>query len=131
MKTASCFAACVAVVSLAMTPIVAIAATKPVAAAAKPPAGPPEPTGSSHTLTLTNGDPAAISSIYAAITGTENWTDDLLGKQMAGAGKTVTLKIAGPPEQCRYDLQLLMNDGKAVQKNGLDVCASPTYQFAR
>ena len=125
MKTVSCFAVGLAAFVLAQPPTAAFAAK------AKPGAEPADAGGPGRVLTLVNGDVTAITSIYVAQTGTQNWTEDLLGKQTAGAGKTVTLKIAGPPEQCRYDLQALMNDGKAVQKNDLNVCDAPTYQFSR
>ena len=119
MKTASCFAAGLAALSLALPPVATVAAVK----SADPPAAPAGPGSSSL---LTNADKAAITSIYVAQTGTENWTDDLLGKQTAGAGKTVSLRISGPPEQCRYDLQVLMNDGKSVQMSDLNIRDAPT-----
>lgn len=95
------------------------------------PAPSPAVVGPQKVLKLTNADAGGITSIYAAPAGAEAWSDDLLGKQTAGAGKTVTLMLKSPPEQCRYDLQVLMNDGKAVQKKDLDLCASDIYQFTR
>jgi hypothetical protein len=85
-----------------------------------------------YVVKLTNGDTQAVTAVYASPAGKNDWGDDLLGRQTAAAGRTVTLAFKPmPPELCKQDLQLLMNDGKTVGKEGLDVCQTPTYRFTR
>lgn len=96
-------------------------------AAAPTPATPP-----GHTVKLVNADTQAITSIYASPPGRNDWGDDLLGKQTAAAGRTVTLSFRDvTPETCTKDLQMLMNDGKVVTKAAMNVCETPEFRFTR
>ncbi|HTK36074.1 MAG TPA: hypothetical protein VL358_12415 [Caulobacteraceae bacterium] len=101
---------------------------KPATAASAATAGPP-PAGA-HLVKLTNTEKQAVTAIYASAPGKNDWGEDLLGKQTAAPGRTVSLTfIARTPEACVQDIQLLMNDGKTVQKNGVNVCDQADYQF--
>ncbi len=128
MNTASCFVLAFAAAGL----ILAGSAHAGARAAAPAAPAPPAPLGpGERSFALVNTDKTGITSVYAAKTGSEDWTDDLLGKQTAGPGKSVTLRFKGAESQCAYDLQVLMNDGKPVQKSNIDLCQTQTYQFAR
>jgi hypothetical protein len=82
-----------------------------------------------HVFKLTNGSKSGIQAVYAAPTGTLNLSDDLLGKQVAGVGKTVTLKVNDKAGTCVFDLQFLMNDGDAVDMKGVDLCKTSTVTY--
>ena len=100
------------------------------AKAPAPPAAPAAPPPGGHMVKLTNTEKQAVTAVYASATGKNDWGDDLLGKQTAAPGKTVILMFMAPtPETCVQDIQLLMNDGKTVQKSGVNVCESADYQF--
>ncbi len=82
-----------------------------------------------HVLKLTNQGRQAVTAIYYARQGTRDWSDDLLGSQTAGPGRTVTLKIKDPGGVCVFDLQFLMSDGANVNKKAVNVCEPPAYSF--
>ena len=82
-----------------------------------------------HTIKLSNSEKQPITAIYASAPGRKDWGEDLLGKQVGAAGKTVTLKIVSA--DCKVDLQMLMNDGTMVVKSDIDVCATPDYRFSQ
>lgn len=82
-----------------------------------------------HTVKLINGEKQAITSVYASAPGRKDWGDDLLGKQVGAAGKTVTLKITSA--DCKVDLQMLMTDGAMVVKPDIDVCTTTDYRFSQ
>jgi hypothetical protein len=85
-----------------------------------------------YTVRLTNADTQAITAVYASPAGKNDWGDDLLGRQTAAAGRTVTLGFKPmAPELCMQDLQMLMNDGKTIAKGGVDVCQTADYRFTR
>ena len=75
-----------------------------------------------HLLKLTNAGKGAIDAIYVARAGTQDASDDLLGKQVAGVGKTVTLKVNDPKGDCLFDIQFLMTDGATITRKGVDLC---------
>ena len=113
---------CAGVAGLLMAASVATAQTSTTATpvAAKP---------GDHVLKLTNQGRQAVTAIYYAQQGTTDWSDDLLGSQTAGPGRTVTLKIKDPAGVCVFDLQFLMSDGANVNKKGVNVCDPPAYSF--
>jgi|GEM_PF-4972265 len=82
-----------------------------------------------HSIKLSNTEKQAITAIYASAPGRKDWGDDLLGKQVGAAGKTVTLKISSAG--CTVDLQMLMTDGTMVVKPDVDVCATTDYRFSQ
>jgi hypothetical protein len=81
-------------------------------------------------LKLTNSGHGGITAIFVAPTGSLDMSDDLLGKQTAGPGKTVNLKIADPKDTCVFDLQFLMNDGSSVVRKGVNLCQTSDYTFS-
>jgi len=83
-----------------------------------------------HVLKLTNTANDAIQAVYAAPAGTLDLSDDLLGRQTAAPGRTVTLKIKDPKGVCVFDLEVLMNKGDDITKKAVNVCTAETYAFA-
>jgi hypothetical protein len=85
--------------------------------------------GGVHVLKLTNEARDTIQAVYAAPAGTLDLSDDLLGRQTAGPGRTVTLKIDDPKGVCVFDLEVLMNNGDDITKKGVNVCTAESYTF--
>jgi hypothetical protein len=99
---------------------------QPAPASSAPPA---PPKAGDHVLRLTNAGGGGITAIYVVKTGTHDESDDLLGKQTAGPGKTVVLKVKDPGGDCVFDLQFLMNDGATVTKKAVNLCQTTEMSF--
>ena len=82
-----------------------------------------------HVIKLTNNGHGGITAVYVAKAGTLDASDDLLGKQTANPGKTVTLKVQDPDGSCMFDLQFLMNDGSTVTRKGVNLCETEALPF--
>jgi len=101
------------------------------------PAGPPPPAAGApaapkagvHVLRLTNAGKGAIDAVYVQKTGTQDASDDLLGKQVAGVGKTVTLKVNDANGDCVFDLQFLMADGATITRKGVNLCQTTELTY--
>ena len=87
--------------------------------------------GVDHTLAVTNSGGAVVSAIYVATSGSLDFSDDLLGKQVASVGKTVHVKVQDPKGGCMFDIQFLMADGTAVTRKAVDLCKTDSYTFSR
>ena len=83
-----------------------------------------------HVVKLTNAAKEPVSAVYVAPAGTLDLSDDLLGKQTAGPGRTVTLRVNDPKGVCVFDLEVLMSSGDDVTKKGVNLCTSDSYTFA-
>lgn len=105
----------------------ALASTAPRAAAQAQPA--PAAAPSLHVVKLTNSGKTGITAVYVAPAGSPDLSDDLLGKQTADAGKTVTLRVRDPKAACSFDLQFLMNNGDTVTKKAVNLCETAAYAF--
>ena len=98
-------------------------------ASSAPAAAPAPPKPADHLLKLTNAGSGGITAIYVAKAGSDNSSDDLLGKQTAGPGKTVVLKVKDPGGDCVFDIQFLMNDGSTVTKKAVNLCQTSNLSF--
>jgi hypothetical protein len=114
---------CLAALALAGAALAQEAAPKSAGASVTASAGGP------RVFKLTNSGKSSISAIYAAPAGTNNLSDDLLGKQVAGAGKTVTLKVNDKDNVCVYDLELLMNNGDTENLKAVDLCKASALNY--
>lgn len=92
---------------------------------------PTPPPGGVHLIKLTNASNAPISAVAVAPAGSQDFSDDLLGKQVAGAGRTVSLKVKDPTNTCVFDVQFLMDDGSTVTRKAVNLCQSDVYTFSR
>ncbi len=110
--------------------LLAVAALTPLVCSpawAQGPAAGPAP--GDRVLKLTNSSRSAISAVYASPAGSLDATDDLLGKQVAAVGKTVTLKVQDPKAACLFDLQFLMSNGDTITRKAVDLCKTADYTF--
>ena len=110
---------------------VALAAFAAGAAAQPAPGASPPPAGVDHTLAVTNSGGAVVSAIFVAQSGSLDFSDDLLGKQVASVGKTVRVKVKDPAGGCVFDVQFLMADGAIVTRKGVNVCQTESYTLTR
>ena len=119
-------------VRVIFVPIGLAAMTVAGMAAAQPaPASPPGPPVTDHSLAVMNSGGAVVSAVYVAPTGSLDFSDDLLGKQVASVGKTVHVKVKDPGGSCVFDIQFLMVDGATVTKKAVNICQSDSYTFTR
>jgi hypothetical protein len=110
--------------ALAAMALGAAAQTAPAPAPAAPPPG-------DHLLKLTNTGKGAISAVYVAPAGSQNFSDDLLGSQVAAVGRTVRIKVKDPDGTCVFDVQFLMDDGALVTRTAVNFCQADAYTFSR
>ena len=111
----------------ALLAVLAFAAPGGVGAQPAPAAAPPA--SGLHVVKLTNSGKTGITAVYVAPAGSPDLSDDLLGKQTADAGKTVTLRVRDPKAACSFDLQFLMNNGDTVTKKAVNLCETAAYAF--
>jgi hypothetical protein len=83
-----------------------------------------------HVVKLTNSGKTGITAVYVAPVGSPDMSDDLLGKQTADVGKTVTLRVRDPKAACTFDLQFLMNNGDTVTRKAVNLCETAVYAFS-
>jgi hypothetical protein len=103
-----------------MAGLAGAASAQPAPPESGAPAAPPKT--DPHVVKLTNSGSSGITAVYVSKAGTTEESDDLLGKQTAGPGKTVVLKVRDPNNDCVFDVQMLMNDGRMVTRKAVNFC---------
>ncbi len=111
--------------------LAAVGAALAASAAGQPAAAPAVGHAGDHPLAVTNSGGAVVSALYVAPSGSPDFSDDLLGKQVASVGKTVRVKVKDPAGACVFDVQFLMADGTTATRKGVNVCESDSYTFTR
>ena len=76
---------------------------------------------------LVNRDPAAVHEIYVSPTGSRAWGADRLGQHVLIPGRAA--RIGLPPGACLHDIRVVFADGRAVERRGVDTCATSQVAF--
>jgi hypothetical protein len=71
---------------------------------------------------LVNKTGVTITEIYVSPTKSDDWEEDVLGKDVLKNGERVTIEFARSEKTCKWDLKMVdEDDDEAVWKN-LDLC---------
>lgn len=105
------------------------AAAQPAPATPLPTAAPPK--AGDHVIAVTNSGGQVLSAIAVAASGSLDYSDDLLGKQVGAVGKTVHVKVKDPTGACVFDVQFLLADGTSITRKGVNFCQSDAYTFTK
>ena len=65
----------------------------------------------------------SLFAFFASPVSESNWQEDLLGEHVfLSRGQSVTANIDKGTNDCHYDLKAVMEDGREVIRNNVDVC---------
>lgn len=73
-------------------------------------------------LPIVNRSGMTIMEVYTSPMGVERWGDDLLHVRVVPDGGTGLLPLSGEEAVCRYDLRLVLEDGREVLGTA-DLCS--------
>lgn len=74
-----------------------------------------------------NNSSFAIVELYASPSNVEQWEEDILGRDVLGAGESVRVTIADGRRACEYDLKIVFEDGDEVTDT-TDLCETESYR---
>lgn len=100
--------------SLGLLP--ALLATGPVLAQVQP-------------VRIVNGTSLTATAVHMRPVGIEEWGSNLLGRNFLPPGAFLAVQ-PGEGAGCRFDLRLLLRDGREVRRNNVDVCAQRSVSMA-
>lgn len=80
-------------------------------------------------VTLHNNTGRLIYRFYGSPTTTNSWEEDILGARVFPAGTSLNVDFADGRTSCGYDMRAEFEDGTAIVKNGIDVCAVSSVSF--
>lgn len=70
-----------------------------------------------------------IVEFYASNKDATTWEEDILGKSILPAGKSVVINIDDGTGYCIYDFRAIFEDGDEVVKYGNNVCELSDFNY--
>jgi hypothetical protein len=71
---------------------------------------------------LVNKTGLTVDQLYVSSSDTENWEEDVLGRDVLPNGQSVTITFEGREKQCLYDLKIVDEDGDELVWTEIDLC---------
>lgn len=72
---------------------------------------------------LVNRTGYQIDEVYVGPNSSDEWGDDVLGKQVFEDGKLVNIRFNPKASVCSWDIQVVYNDGDKSQFRNIDLCS--------
>ncbi|HEV7346608.1 MAG TPA: hypothetical protein VGN60_13350 [Devosia sp.] len=70
-----------------------------------------------------------IVEFYASNTGTDDWQEDILGKDILPAGSSVMIDIDDGSGYCKFDFLAVFDDGEELVSADNNVCELDEFDF--
>ena len=70
-----------------------------------------------------------IIEFYASNTGTSDWEEDILGRDILPAGSSIMINIDDGTGYCMYDFLAIFEDGDQVVSGNNNVCELAQFDF--
>ena len=86
---------------------------------------------SDHHVTIVNKTGMALKHFYASVTSTDDWEEDVLGKEILEDGETFDVDIDDGSGKCMYDFKGVFENGQFLVQKNIDVCTVHTYTYTR
>lgn len=80
-------------------------------------------------VTVVNRTRYTIMELYASNVGENDWQEDMLGRDVLPAGRSVRINIDDGTGYCLYDFKGVFEDGDVVSTRRVNVCEVSTFTF--
>ena len=73
-------------------------------------------------FTLVNRTGYTIEQVYVAPTKSDEWEEDVLGRDVLSDGETVDISFSRKDKTCKWDVRVVYDDGEEAEWYGFDLC---------
>jgi hypothetical protein len=70
-----------------------------------------------------------IVEFYGSNTGTNDWEEDILGKDVLYSGNSVNVNFDDGSGYCMFDFRAVFSDGDVLVRRKINVCEIGTYRY--
>jgi hypothetical protein len=78
---------------------------------------------------IVNNTGVPMTHFYASTSDTDEWEEDILGRDILDDGEEVNVNIDDGSGECMYDFKGVFKGGQSVVKKKVDVCHIGTFTF--
>ncbi|KMO44920.1 hypothetical protein VQ03_00500 [Methylobacterium tarhaniae] len=80
---------------------------------------------------IVNKTGMTLKEFYASSTGSNNWEEDILGRDTIANGETFDINIDDGTGACRFDFRAVFQNGGESVKRNVNVCEISTFTYTR
>jgi hypothetical protein len=70
-----------------------------------------------------------IQELYVSSSATDNWEEDVLGRDILPAGRSTMINFVGNHRGCLFDVMAVFSDGDEVVKSRVNLCRISDLTF--
>lgn len=78
---------------------------------------------------IVNKTGMTMKHFYASSTGTDDWEEDILGRDVIEDGETFDINIDDGTGACRFDFKAVFDNGKSLVRKSINVCEISTFTY--
>lgn len=84
-------------------------------------------------FTLINKTGYTISEVYVSSVATDDWEEDVMGRDELGNGERVHITFGKRSKGCEWDMMVVYDDGEEAVWHALDLCtiSAVTLRYSR
>ncbi|MGY2051366.1 hypothetical protein [Methylobacterium sp. JK268] len=80
---------------------------------------------------IVNKTGLTLKHFYASSIGSNNWEEDILGRDTIANGETFDIDIDDGTGACRFDFRAVFQNGSEIIKRNINVCEISTFTYTR
>lgn len=84
-----------------------------------------------YQVEIVNKTGMALKHFYASVTATDDWEEDILGRDVLDDGDSFVANIDDGSGKCMYDFKGVFENGQFLVHKNIDVCSVHTYTYSR
>lgn len=114
--------------SSASAPAANQSAPAPASGNAAAPAGGADATD--QNFTIRNGTGQTINELYVSAVSSEDWEEDVLGRDTLPDGETAQIGFARQESQCNWDIRVVFENDQSLEERNVNLCQTATIDIA-
>ncbi|NEU13972.1 hypothetical protein G3T14_17820 [Methylobacterium sp. BTF04] len=78
---------------------------------------------------IVNKTGMTLKHFYASTSGTDDWEEDILGRDVIEDGDTFDINLDDGTGKCKYDFKAVFENGSSLIRNNINVCQISTFTY--
>lgn len=106
------------------------AAPAPASGNSAAPAGGQGGDATNQNFTIRNNTGQTINELYVSAVSSNNWEEDILGRDVLANGESAQISFERSETQCNWDLRVVYENGQSLEERGIDLCQTAEIEVA-
>ena len=81
-------------------------------------------------FTIRNNTGQTINELYVSAVTTDDWEEDILGRDTLPNGETAQISFAREETQCNWDIRVVFENGQSLEERGVNLCQTGEIEVA-